>query len=258
MVMGRISILNSIVGGIILLIGITTLCIYFSQFHDGFADQTIFGSFGDYIGGVLGTLLSLISVVYIFLTYRKQIEFSEKQEKLALTQQFESTFFNLLQNQRSILMSLRLNNNTIDYAYMKKVANELKKRLSEREYGLTEITLENKENEQEKINDIYQGIYLKYGSELGHYFRSLYHIFKYIGESAIVPKSKYYGLIQAQMNNDELYLLFYNSISSYGKKKMYPFVENNNLLENLRYTDFLYFKKHQEIFYPETNFKIDE
>jgi len=255
--MGKNSFLNYIIGGIILIISIVSLYIYFSQFHDGYADQMIFGSFGDYIGGVLGTMLSLISVVFIFLTYRKQIEFSEKQEKMTLTQQFESSFFNLLQNQRSILMSLRINN-TIDYAYMRKVTKDLKKRLSDREYGLDEINIDNKVQELEKINDAYNEIYNMYGSDLGHYFRSLYNIFKYIENSAINTKSNYYCLVQAQMSNDELYLLFYNSISTYGKNKMYPLVEDNSILENLRYSGFLYFKKHQDIFYPKIKFKTNE
>lgn len=241
-----------IIGVVLILISIGFYCI---QFNGGLSEeQDTFGTFGDYIGGVVGTILSLLSIIYIYRTYIKQIEFSERQQALTTLQSFEASFFNLLQNQHEILMSLR-KNGASDYAYMEKVSVELQKRMSDREYGLDEIIPTKIEDERNIIDEIYHEIYGLFGAEIGHYFRNLYHILVYIEESSIENKERYFKLVQAQMCNNELYLLFYNSISSYGKEKMYPLVENNKLLENLRYPDYKYFELHQRLFYPETNFK---
>lgn len=240
------------VGAILITLSVSA---YFSKFTGDLSDdQAVFGTFGDYIGGVVGTVLSLLSIIYIYRTYIKQIEFSERQQDLTELQSFEAAFFNLLQNQHQILMSLKKDKKS-DYGYMQEVALELQKRMSDREYGIDEITRDHIETERAIIDEIYHEIYGQFGAEIGHYFRSLYHILVYVNDSKINDKERYFKLVQAQMCNNELYLLFYNSISSYGYEKMYPLVENNGLLENLRYSNYKYFKLHQDLFYPRTRFK---
>jgi hypothetical protein len=75
---------------------------YYIAFHNNGISKkpTDWGTFGDYIGGIVGTILSFFSVVLIYLTYTSQVENSR-------LQQFETTFFNLLQNQREILKSIK-------------------------------------------------------------------------------------------------------------------------------------------------------
>lgn len=65
----------------------------------------------------------------------------------------------------------------------------------------------------------------------------------------------YIDIIQSQLSNSELYILFYNGISRYGKKRMYPLLEKYGILENVIYSDFEYFYRHQTLFYPKTSFK---
>lgn len=50
------------------------LAIYLFNFNDGFADQSIFGSFGDYIGGVLNPILSFLTIFLLIYSIRFQIE----------------------------------------------------------------------------------------------------------------------------------------------------------------------------------------
>ncbi len=234
---------------------ILPIILYLIQFCGGLSqDQTAFGLFGDYIGGVAGTVISGISIYFIYKTYKRQVEFSEEQRRLSILQSFESSFFSLLNQHHEILLSLSQDDET-GYQYIKTVADDLKMRLSSREYESEESILQNTELEREYIDEEYDSIYNLYGAQLGHYFRNLYHILLYVKDSDIADKNKYFKLIQSQLCNDELYLLFYNSISRYGRDKLYPILAECDFLENVRYSEFNYFRLHQRIFYPKTTFK---
>jgi len=89
--MKRSQIADFIIIGVTLAIAIACVIIYLCRFSGGISfQQEVFGQFGDYIGGVLGTVVSLFSLVYIYKTYRKQVEFSEH-EITQSTKQLEKT-----------------------------------------------------------------------------------------------------------------------------------------------------------------------
>ena len=231
------------------------MVVYLWRFTGGIStEQEVFGQFGDYLGGVVGTLVSLFSLVYIYKTYRKQVEFSEHEMELSYKQQFEASFFSLLQNHRSILLSLAYDK-VKGNDFMNKVSEELQVRLMDREYDLDSITYENRFHEEDIVCSIYEQVYNIYGSQLGNYFRNLYHILSYVEHSSVKDKKQYIDLVQGQLSNSELFVLFYDGLSRYGKKRMYPLLESYGLLENVNYSDFDYFARHQGIFYPMTKFK---
>jgi len=67
---------------------------------------------------------------------------------------------------------------------------------------------------------------------LGHYFRNLYHIIKFVKFSNIEPKRRYTSLVRAQLSKFELLFLFYNCFIRYGEG-FKPYVEEFGLLEHL-------------------------
>ena len=73
---------------------------------------------------------------------------------------------------------------------------------------------------------------------LGHYFRQLYQIVRFVDESEMEDKRRYTDFVQAQMDNDELVLLAYNGLSDHGEK-FKPLIEKYGLLENLASGSFL-------------------
>lgn len=248
-------------------ISVVSLLVYVIQFYEnGWAkNPTEFGVFGDYIGGVLGSSMALISIVLLYRTYRTQLDITKNQEKQLLIQQFESAFFELLSNQRTILMSSkgvfydqkstsRQGYTLSDYQYIDKIADELRYQMLNFEYEPSLLSEENINLTRLKINDYYLEIFSKHTTQLSHYFRHLYHILKYIDNSNVPDKKKYFDLIQAQMNNNELYISFYNAISIYGRKRMLPLMDEYSFLENLRDNDYTT-KTHRELFYKKTKFK---
>lgn len=253
--MKKPRIVDVIIIAILTLAVLACVIIYVWRFSGGLSsEQEVFGQFGDYLGGVVGTLVSLFSLVYIYKTYRKQVDFSEHEIALSYRQQFEASFFSLLQNQRSILLSLSFGN-VKGSDFINKVSEELQLRLMEREYDLESITYENRFQEEDIVCSIYEQVYNIYGSQLGHYYRNLYHLLSYVEHSDVEDKKQYIDLVQAQLSNSELFVLFYDGISRYGKKRLYPLLEAYGLLENVNYPDFDYFARHQGIFYPMTQFK---
>lgn len=242
-----------------------TFYIYFAWFHNnGISKKTTdWGTFGDYISGIIGTIISLFSVFLIYLTYTNQVENSR-------LQQFETTFFNLLQNQREILKSIKGYIETYsDVSRGEKEGSEYINTISFLinhgfdgaiaryvNYGqvIDNNLLENKEQSYETIDRNYKIIYKDKQAELGDYFRHLYHILKYVDESKIENRKKYTDIIQAQMSDNELYVTFYNGISEYGNKRFLPMLDKYYFFENIRSRGEI-FDKHKKFFYPKTPFK---
>lgn len=109
-----------------------------------------------------------------------------------------------------------------------------------KKYGITEElwTKSNPIKIKEKIRASYAIYFQYYHFALGHYFRHLYHIVKFVSNAEILKdnnlKSKYFGFIQAQMSSYELALTYYN-ITCF--PKMYKLVKDSKLLENMNISD---------------------
>lgn len=249
---------------VLALIAIAVPIFYFACFHSGFGDQTTFGTFGDFFGGTIGALTALISVVLIYHTYIQQVEISQKQYQQNQRMSFEQNFFNLLQVQRDITKSIMIEQqnpqNTVEqikyegYKAIYKIVGDVKISMSQLYY---ENDLKNWDFERirRQIDILYSNVLIAYGDlTLGHYFRHLYHILRYIELAEVENKKVYRDFLQAQMSNEELFLLFFDSLSNYGYPKMYNVV-SDGLLENLRYTEFDYFRVLCAKCYPNTKFK---
>ncbi|MFE0844071.1 putative phage abortive infection protein [Achromobacter insolitus] len=88
---------------------------------------------------------------------------------------------------------------------------------------LTKIYRENAQKANGKHSDenvlrlSYQLFWKKHQVELGHYFRYLYNVIRFIKESGFV-EGPYLRLIRAQLSDQEALILFYNCIASeYGE-----------------------------------------
>ena len=215
-----------------------------------------FGLFGDYLGGVIGALTGLISIVFLFITYQKQIEIFKEQKRQTEIHQFEENFFHLLESFRSIIPRLKNKaDKTEGYDYIKSVRNLIEPYINDicnSENALTDL---NTLTTREKIEKYYGLAFGAESDQLGHYFRSLYHLLKYIDTHCKSDKKMYFDLVQAQMNTDELYLTCINGISNYGRKNMRPLLNEYSFLENLAIDDNEAIRKLVYFYYPKTKRK---
>lgn len=319
-----------IIAIIIVVIGLGALIIFMFKkpFNDGSGcpDADLFSSYGDFIGGFVGSLFALSGFLLLFETLRAQREAMDAQnnefyhQHQAIAQErFENTFFNLLQFQQNILNDLKITylhldskseicseviekreifkylvteikhiddsivaphyngiydkskrgwDDAIEKAHenfepryegdnkldleIEKIRATVYKKFTNLIYG---ITKKNWEQAHERtgiylLQTIYYYLFNKYHFALGHYFRHLYHILKFISQyetrsrdmarnlnerELISEQCKEYAqLVQAQMSSFELSILYYDSLYY---KKMANLVKKYKLLENLNKYD---------------------
>lgn len=204
-----------------------------------FANNEISDKLGDWsdYSTCLAALFTFVSLTFIYLTYKKQ---SDSNYKL----QFDSTFFNMLHTQREIL-------NSLEQSFFKERYEQIKNYypLSWSEELSTEKALKH-------VNTAYyRSLQESSDSSAMHYFRHLYHIVKLVHNSSFNYKEQceYIDIIQAQMSNEELFVMFYNVVS-FGNKEYLNWLDDYHFFENLRSTGSL-FDKIKKLFFQKTIFK---
>jgi len=154
----------------------------------------------------------------------------EKHTEAFYLQSFENKFFQLLQIHNSIV-----NSTSIFTGSMKRTGRECFEIL--RKGIISEIT--NAPPSEGVIRKIWERHFFKDNqSILGHYFRNLYNIIKFIENSDVNNKKFYTNIVRAQLSNGELILIFFNCITELGEKKFKPLVEKYSLLKNMPRGDF--------------------
>lgn len=98
------AIFNSILLLFVVLLAISPIIVYgITLCEFGFAETSSdFAVFGDYIGGTVGTIVGAISIYLVYITYTSQVKFARKQDEAMKRQQFETTFFSMLEQQQII------------------------------------------------------------------------------------------------------------------------------------------------------------
>jgi Putative phage abortive infection protein len=220
------------------------------------------GPFGDFLAGSTVPLFTLVSSIGVILTLRmqqRQLEMQsqelqnsivemqetrkvmmEQGETMAL-QRFESTFFNMVSLHNEIVKSLSATEYSRDRMGM---GDKLR---TDREVFPLMLKLLKKKHDNLIINHnitnqpaitqirlTYEDIFKEHEAQLGHYFRNLYRIVKFVDEAKIDDKEKrnYIGIIKAQLSSYELAVLLYNGLSEYGVKFL-PLMRKYNLMDNL-------------------------
>lgn len=202
------------------------------------------GHFGDFIGGFLGTILTSIATFLVYRTYVTQKQELEDQSKLILQQQFENTFFNMLNVHRELKKNLSYKEisksgdliqngelydglSTINYINTMYTKNykDLKNSNHNPPGTYRNFKLEQLEKDLKEYNEIneenilivcFTDLFKNHQNQISHYCRNVYHILKYIREN---EKNKtlgkdqkkyknYASIFQSQLNVDEQFLLF--------------------------------------------------
>lgn len=250
-------------------------------------EPAVRGTIGDMFGSInsLFSGLALAGIILTILLQRQELELQREelkntreefvtQNETLKIQRFENTFFNLLNLHHQIV-------NSIDYSYYKNkektrgiqmqtiMAPEEKERVEVKGRDFFKLHFDELYIQILEQPQAYKDLYLKYyhalQTDLGHYFRNLYRIIKFVDEADFSYQKKakdkeeqynlkyqYTSMIRAQLSDYELLWLFYNCICEYGEDKFKPLVERYSLLKNIP-DDYLPDIKHKSI-YEETAF----
>ena len=258
---------------LVLLTGIAIFWIYGSWDKTSILDESKMGQFGDFIGGIVGTLVALVGIIlyYVALTeQRKEIkinqdalnlqisalnhqitEFQAQKEELISTrkiyeqqtktmrnQQFDSNFYSLL----DVYISIKNNLNDSDKDnkdYFQKIYDELCA-------GVPKAADDTFFSSNKKVIDQYTGMYLNNRGKLSSYFKTIYRLIKFVEECDHLKENEkifYCKIIRSQISDNELLILYYNYHSVYGAKAQ-PLILKYGLLKHIQRLSKIEFVKH--------------
>ncbi len=211
-------------------------------------DTEKWGQFGDFVGGTLGIILSLISVVLIAWTFQTQ-------NKIAETQRFNDLFFELLHLYRSQVHEM--SSKYVDIQMGKNDSGDTVKRIKsivecndkdffEVEKGKIQQKYTSKKNYDVNIKNasqIYQLFYADNIDKMSAYYRTLYRIYDLLDNSKLDEQhiKEYLKIVRAQLTESELFFIRYNAMTEYGKKFV-KYINKYHVLKHLSITDRLEFK----------------
>lgn len=205
------------------------------------------GVFGDSFG-LLTSFFSGLAFAGLIITMLMQKEELELQRKeLSLTreelvaqrqeltnqnntmrqQRFENTFFQMLSLHNEIVRSVEIGSGS------KQLTGRSAFELLRSDFITNGDGKYLKDAGIDRINEIYLKFHQKNQHRIGHYFRNLYTIIKFVDESDVESKKLYTNIVRAQLSSYELFFLFYNCLSEMGKEKFKRLVEEYALLKNL-------------------------
>lgn len=240
---------------------------YFCGNNVGDDDFKELNLLGDYYGGTVASIWALAGVFFIYisflgqkqqllqhsleLTYTKeemrlQREETKLQRKeleaqnLTLRQQrFENTFFQLLNLFNTVAEGMKISGiHATGRGCFVELCGSIENRISE-----------NLLKETDKIRLIisaYDELYHAVNkSILSHYFKTFYHLIKFVDQSDIIDKMRYTAIARSQLSHYEQIILCFNGIHNEGKK-FKPLIEQYALLHGLHPYDIMRFKTYVE------------
>lgn len=198
-------------------------------------DTSIWGQFGDFVGGTLGVILSLASVLVITWTFRSQVSSS-------YVQRFHDIFFELIH-----LYQTQVNDLSQTKVYRKNKHMEIKLTSTNKDFfecGKKEITKRFLNQSDVTVNDIYLKYYNKHYDKLSAYFRTIYRLYDLIHNSRLkeYDKKEYLKIIRAQFTSSELFFIRLNSLTFSGLH-FRKYVMLYNVLKHMRFNDLVEYKK---------------
>jgi len=220
-------------------------------------DKADLAAFGNFLQGAVASVWSLAAFLFIYVAFLGQQEelgesrtHAATQEKIASQQRFENSFFNLLRLHRTIVDRVNATRPNDPVRVGGSEAFGILYNDLNREW----LSLGSYANELERIQKAYANFYRYAESEIGHYFRTLYHIVRFVDRSSITDEEKqdYEKFLRAQLSSIELLLLFYNGLSTYGWHRFKPLIEKYALLEQVPKSRL--FDPNQEQLYEQTAF----
>ena len=245
------------------------------------------GQFGDSFGAVnaLFAGFAFAGVIYAIILQKRELELQREeleatraeirgqreqlqaQNQTLQKQNFENSFFQLLGRHSEILNTMAIPGPSLSspkrnlgtnyysgrecFDLMLQKLRDIYQPLEERFNAGIQI---NEDRERELIykwlNDKYEEFFPDLQPYVGHYFRHLYNIVKFVDKSAseVAEKKFYTDLIRAQLSSTELGLLFYHGLSDRGAE-FRDLVEKYALFENIP-SEVLIREEHKELYDP--------
>lgn len=230
-------------------------------------DTGIFGTYGDFIGGVLGTIVALYSAYLLIKTLQSQAD---------VNKDIEATNASVIKTNESIIAANTKADAASQQQYYQNALQVFDSKFcrffdsyqrainSYEDGGLKgrsafEVVAKSfinmdfvNNNDYKRRCDSATGEYLefyaKHQTEMSVHFRVLYLLVALISKSELEEDDKvqYAKLVRGQLSNAEMLIIRYNCRSPYGRK-MQNFCNQFNLTKHLSVTSLLEFKTYRNV-----------
>ena len=245
-----IEIICLLIGGVSLVL----FCIGRTLFNLGGAiDNEVWGQFGDFIGGIVGTLISYISVRLLVRNLREQMKSNQQQAesnsqnaKVFELQQFNEMFKLLFNQYQDTISNYRYGGDLTGQKAIAAIAKDIML------HGGT-INGGTYQERESKALSIYDSFYVNYHDVAPVHFRIIYRIFQLIDEAEIsdTQRRDVAKIMRCQLSEEELFLLRYNCKSPYGVK-MRLYLNRYNLQKHLPVLSLLEFSPYRFVLADDT------
>ena len=244
---------------LLLIIPIFIIFLWKSEFSfDLPVNYSKLGTFGDFFGGVLGSIWSLCGVIIFYSALKEQRQdfktnkdaFEKQREALDLQiEEFRLQREELFQSRQVFLeQSKTLKQQRMSSIYFsllelyRKIVEDLNSHCPDKNYfkNLKASLIDNFDWDSEiischkKAKKHYETIYLSRKEELSHYYKILYRIFKVVDDSDLDESDKFQfiTILRSQLSENEMVAIYYNSHSIYGES-LYQLILRYNFLKHL-------------------------
>ena len=230
-------------------------------------DTGIFGTYGDFIGGVLGTVVALYSAYLLIKTFQNQAEINRDIQKtnesvidanksiiaanakadIASQRQYYQTELQLFDNKFRIFLD-SYQNAVGSYTYGEDYKGRVA--LDNTVTDFIDQEFENNNDYRRRSNsatDDYLQLYAENQTQMSVHLRMLYLLVSLISNSTLeeYDKVQYAKLVRGQMSSTEMLIVRYNCRSHYGKK-MQTYCNQYNLIKHLPTMSLLEFKAYRD------------
>lgn len=172
-------------------------------------EMSVYGTLGDYFGGIVNPALGFITFTALLFTVYLQLQQSAESKKII----FENGFYKLLDLHNNIISDLNYKGGHKRLSFTKFIDENLVFDESDKLY-IMQKRVNGDAYLLSKTKKIYRNFNRKENAYFGHYFRSLYRILKTIEKSNLSEEDKqnYARILRAQLSMDELAVLYINCL----------------------------------------------
>lgn len=237
-----------IVFSVIVFVSAIVIFIVFGSWHfSSVLDEAKVGTFGDFVGGVVGTLLAFVaSILYYVALKKQQEELLQNQEALTLqTEALNRQIEEFKQQSEEMVLTrevYKLQNETMKeeertmhlqqfdshFFGFFQVYRDLKHKLNkENSDFFNELLVQidqsiffsnckSYQSYSEEVRRVYETLFLENRNRLSSYYRCLYRLVRQVDECTFLSqkdKWRYVKLVRAQITDNELLVLYYNCCS---------------------------------------------
>lgn len=238
MTLRRVAIISLILGLTILTVyAVLLFCNGYLRIGGSFSLK-IASQIAPFIGSCVGVFFTLAGTLLVFENLQMTRLNNETNQLLTQKNQFENIFFNLLTQQRQIKDGIKTSVHFDEEGDIETSGSNFFDDLATR----IKIDFESKTKTQDELVKLYNHWFTIHNSDLGHFFRHLYHIVKFVdrnpyfssieNKSNFLQKDDYIKILRAQLSNSEIVLLALNGLTKQGEK-FKKYIDKYKLLVNI-------------------------